>query len=106
MKNVNYDSAVCPSDYKCSLCGKHSVKLWREYQTVNPELFCANCSAQNQSKDISSLDSDGLYITESGVKTDQIGWCVPAIPDEEGIGYWGYSSVPQSGINWWRKLPN
>ncbi|OHA80755.1 MAG: hypothetical protein A2675_01240 [Candidatus Yonathbacteria bacterium RIFCSPHIGHO2_01_FULL_51_10] len=38
-------------------------------------------------------------------KTDQIGWRVPAVPTEEGNTYWGYTSVPTSGINWWCKLP-
>ena len=38
-------------------------------------------------------------------RTCQIGWYVPAIPDEEGLGYWGYTSVPQEGIDWWQALP-
>lgn len=37
--------------------------------------------------------------------TDSIGFRLPAIPDEEGVGYWGYSSVPQVGVNWWKRLP-
>ncbi len=29
---------------------------------------------------------------------------IPAVPDDDG-GYWGYSSVPEEGCVWWRKLP-
>ena len=36
---------------------------------------------------------------------DQIGWLVPAIPDEECETYWGYTSVPQPGCEWWYRLP-
>jgi hypothetical protein len=45
------------------------------------------------------------YEWKSQERSDQIGWYVPAIPDMEGVGYWGYTSVPQAGIDWWRKLP-
>jgi hypothetical protein len=105
MKNVNYNSWLCPIDYRCAVCSKHGVKLWREYQTINPELCCADCAAKSQGKDISDIGSDGTYTTDYGMTTDQIGWRVPAVPDEEGIGYWGYTSVPQSGLNWWKRLP-
>lgn len=37
-------------------------------------------------------------------RTDQIGWRVPAVPTEDGT-YWGYTSVPTPGVDWWRKLP-
>lgn len=40
------------------------------------------------------------------MKSDQIGWDVPAIPDEENVSYWGYSSVPQEGVEWWKALPS
>ncbi len=38
-------------------------------------------------------------------RTDQIGWRVPAIPTEENNSYWGYTSVPGPGIDWWSHLP-
>ncbi len=38
-------------------------------------------------------------------RTDQIGWRIPAVPTEDGHSFWGYTSVPQSGCNWWYKLP-
>lgn len=38
-------------------------------------------------------------------RTDQIGWRVPAVPTQEGDTFWGYTSVPEDGCDWWRKLP-
>lgn len=34
-----------------------------------------------------------------------IGWLVAAIPTEDGETYWGFTSVPQEGANWWNNLP-
>lgn len=36
---------------------------------------------------------------------NQIGRYVPAIPTEDGVGYWGFTAVPEAGIRWWRNLP-
>ncbi len=38
-------------------------------------------------------------------RTDQIGWRVPAVPTEENDTYWGYTSVPTPGVEWWCRLP-
>lgn len=96
-----------PQEYKCYKCSKHGVKLWRDYQAFldKQELLCATCAAEAQKKDISGMDSDGRYFTGEN-KTDQIGWLVPAVPSEDGTTLWGYTSVPQAGVDWWRKLPN
>lgn len=103
MDNVNYASGLTPPEYKCSLCGKTGVKLWRPYQTMCPDLFCAECAAKDQGKDISTMDAKGLR-HDGRVPTDTIGWLVPAVPDEEGTGYWGYTSVPAEGVEWWQAL--
>jgi hypothetical protein len=34
------------------------------------------------------------------------GWMVPAVPTEENDAYWGYSSIPQAGCEWWYHLPS
>ncbi len=39
-------------------------------------------------------------------KTDQIGWRMPAVPTAENDTYWGYTSVPQAGCDWWHRLPS
>lgn len=113
---VNYASGLAPKNYKCNACKVHGVKLWREYQTFSPQLLCAECAIKDQttgSTTISKLaakgtivvDADGMHLDEYGDRSDQIGWYVPAVPDEEGVGYWGYTSVPQAGVEWWKQLP-
>lgn len=115
---TDYASGKAPPNYKCSVCKIHGVKLWRQYQTFADqlELMCAECAIKDQSSGESSsisklavkgpilVDEDGRHEGEHG-KSDQIGWLVPAVPDEEGYSYWGYTSVPQAGVNWWKQLP-
>ncbi len=36
---------------------------------------------------------------------DQLGGLCPAIPTVEGDTFWGYTSVPQDGCEWWYRLP-
>jgi len=105
MKNVSYKAAP-PAAYKCQSCGAHGVKLWREYQTSpnHTKLLCGACALEDQKKS-GPIDDTGLRLCEDGWSTDQIGWLVPAVPDEEGHGFWGYTSVPQAGVEWWRGLP-
>lgn len=105
LNNFHYSDSIIPKKYFCSKCGKTHVKLWRRYQSVNLELLCAECASVNQQKDISTMDENGTCSGKLG-STDQIGWYIPAVPDEEGLGYWGYTSVPEEGVNWWKKLPN
>jgi len=104
MKGVRYSSAQAPSEYKCGCCGATQVKLWRGYNEVPVKLLCATCAAKEANKNIAGIDSDGRRPTDMG-RTDQIGFFVPAVPDEEDVGYWGYTSVPTAGVNWWRRLP-
>lgn len=96
-----------PRTYRCARCKKRGVKLWREYQTFEPTMLCCDCAAKSQKKDISDIDEKGMHTHEPGDprKTDTIGWMVPAVPDEEGLGFWGYTSVPTGGLEWWRRLP-
>lgn len=103
---VDYKSTETPPGYVCSGCGATGCKLWRDYQTFleHQHLLCAPCAAKEQKKDISTIDVDGCRESDFGGKTDQIGWMIPAIPDEEGDTFWGYTSVPLEGVNWWRKL--
>lgn len=103
---VNYASATPPKAYRCTTCGAHGCKLWREYQTFadHTELVCCDCAGESQKKDVSAIDADGTIPFE-GMRTDAIGWRVPAVPTEEGDTFWGYTSVPTAGVEWWRRLP-
>jgi hypothetical protein len=49
--------------------------------------------------------ADAIETRTEREKTDQIGWRVPAVPTEEGDTYWGYTSVPDPGVEWWQNLP-
>ena len=109
---IDYAHATAPTKYKCTTCGAHGCKLWREYNTCADytELVCCDCAGKSQGKDVSTIDAEGRILLDpetfgAGQRSDAIGWRVPAIPTEEGDTYWGYTSVPQAGVNWWRRLP-
>jgi len=108
MQGVNYESGATPPEYVCCKCGATNCKLWREYCTVRPDLFCASCAALSEGVDISTLDERGQRVGELWPRTNQIGGLVPAIPDEEGFGYWGVISVskPPEADQWWETLPS
>ena len=93
-------------DYSCSECGAIGCKLWRQYQTVlwKINLLCVDCAGTNQKENVTEVDSDGFRPGRLN-PTDQIGWLIPAIPTEEGDTFWGYSSVPEPLVEWWRALP-
>jgi hypothetical protein len=92
--------------YACEGCGEEGVKLWREFQTFADEqtLLCARCAGERESKDVMGIDDDGM-IPGYFARTDQIGFMVPAIPTETGT-FWGYTSVPDVHLRWWRSLPS
>jgi hypothetical protein len=81
--------------YVCSVCGAADCKLWREHQTVAPALYCVRCAEEHEDR----------RLTFGHGSTDQIGWLVPAVLDAEGKAFWGYSSVPQDRVEWWKALP-
>jgi hypothetical protein len=87
MDGVNYQSNRTPPEYRCAHCGATGCKLWRQYQTFadQMELLCAIHAAEDQSKDVSSLDDNGTIISDlTGTRHDSIGWLVPAVPTEDG----------------------
>lgn len=130
---MDYSDGV-PEDYRCSRCGKGDVKLWRQYQTFadHIKLLCLTCAEADQKSfckysaravDIVqkwkemwdlyaignslSLDTpEKMELSElhSRATSDSIGWLVPAVPTEDGETYWGYTSVPDQGIEWWKRL--
>lgn len=51
------------------------------------------------------VPSDAVETKSERERTDQIGWRVPAVPTEDGDTFWGYTSVPQAGCDWWASLP-
>jgi len=103
--NVDYSSPTVPPEYRCSVCGAIHVKLWREYQAPKPRLLCASCALADQDRAIDGIDDAGEHTTISGVKTNSIGWFVPAVPFENKEGFWGKTAIPERGSVWWKALP-
>jgi len=100
-----YTDGDVPADYKCHNCGVLVLKLWRESATFTIRLLCALCAGRLQHVNIDDIDADGKHKGDRGHRTDNIGVYVSAVPDEDNIGYYWYSSVPTDGVNWWKKLP-
>lgn len=92
-------------EYKCSSCGAAGVKLWRQYMTFadHVELLCGP-RALRETGEPGPIDGGGYQGTKYG-RTDQIGGLVPAVPVDGESTFWGYTSVPQHWVDWWRALP-
>lgn len=103
---VDYSSSIPPAGYHCGICGVLGVKLWRDYNTMlnHQSLLCAACACEEQRRGPVELRPDGGTLV-GGQRTDTIGSRVPAVPTEEGETYWGYTSVPDEGVAWWKRLP-
>jgi hypothetical protein len=98
---VNYATNKIPKDYRCDYCNVHGVKLWREYNTIADatKLLCVHCTKIDQQESVAKFG--GRCFPEYG---DQIGSFIPAVPTEGDDTYWGYTSVPEDGVNWWKNL--
>lgn len=97
-----------PDGYRCSKCGASSCKLWRQYQTLadNVELLCGPCALKDQGCP-GPIDDNGQSRRDDPPRWgDQIKWLVPAVPTEDGDTFWGYTSVPRTGVLWWKLLPS
>jgi len=112
VETFSYTNPRVPKDYVCARCGAVNCKLWREYQTFSPiTLTCCDCAAALEGEDVSRIDEEGkipfrLSLSEEHEQwADSIGWRVPAVPTPNLDGYWGYTSVPQPGVEWWKALP-
>lgn len=94
MTAFNYNECTVPPEYRCDRCGAHGCRLWRRYQTFLDQqtLLCADCVEQEAGE---LLEGRG----------HSIGWWVGAVPTEDGRAYWGLTSVPSAGVDWWEQLP-
>ncbi len=102
---LDYTTNDVPEGYRCSKCGAHGVKLWRQYQTFADEieLLCASCACADQGVE-DNIGADGGHPSD-GSRTDSIKWLVPAVPTEDGDTFWGYTSTPTPGCMWWQRIP-
>ena len=95
------------SRYICASCGSSGVKLWRHIHDGTCG-WCAACACDlvDIPNDISASGrregvngrTDQLYSSVSGVNL------LPWVLDADG-STWGYTSVPDAGVDWWHALP-
>jgi len=107
---VDYTSRYAPKRYCCADCNANQCKLWRDTHVLATavRLRCVWCAARKQDRPgvLLSINDDGQHFhPEYRSYTDQIGAMVPAVPDEEGESFWGYTSIPEAAGTWWRRLP-
>lgn len=102
---MSYKDPKVPADYRCSRCGAGGRKLWRDTNTFHPDLFCVDCNNARKGTEIEPDEQGRVPCEHFKRKTDHFNDLVPAIPTEDGIGFWGLTSVPEEGVNWWRALP-
>jgi len=91
--------------YVCNTCQASGVKLWRDYNTMAcfNDLSCGDCAAKKDGCE--PPDEDGKVLDRGGVRSMTIGWLVPAVPTDDNTTFWGFSSVPEKGVFWWKSLP-
>lgn len=91
----SYTDKNTPDGYKCVTCSATGVRLYRRYQTFldHQQLYCRECACKDQNK---QPDNKSEHT---------IGCLVAAVPTEDGRTYWGFTSVPQEGVEWWNRLP-
>lgn len=95
--SFKYTDGEVPDGYKCGNCGKTGVRLYRDYNTFleYQHLTCRSCT----------IKENGEPSEYSGPEEHTIGYTVAAVPTEDGRTYWGYTSVPPEGVEWWNNLP-
>lgn len=104
IKAFKYTSPT-PEGYECYRCHMTGVKLWREWNTFldQQQLLCHDC-IHIVKKDQVERNKE-MTETYRIPETDQLGGMAPAVPTEDGQTFWGYSSVPSAGVEWWKALP-
>ena len=95
----SYSESETPEGYVCDDCGAKGVRLYMDAYTSleNQVLRCRACAI---AKEKPSLEKP--FHSES---EHSIGWLVAAVPTEDGSTFWGFTSVPDEGVQWWNGLP-
>ena len=91
-------------DYSCATCKCTEAKLWRPMSVFAEDikLICWEC-LENKGHHVCLDDehpSDQVYNSD----IEHTCWG-PAVPDLDGQ-YWGYTSVPEWWVQWWKHLPD
>jgi hypothetical protein len=97
-------SCACSEESKVRVPTEDGRSLYAEerhmYRTATMEPYC-----WKEYNPAEGLPKNAVETKIWRDRTDQIGWRVPAVPTEENDTYWGYTSVPQPGCDWWYNLP-
>lgn len=103
---VDYTPGVTPPSYRCTVCGKHGAKLWREYQYLGSRriLKCADCVARAVIIDAACIADDGTR-NLAGSRTDRYGAWVPAVPTPANDAFHLFAEIPPAAYEWWAALP-
>lgn len=105
MPSFEYASGKAPGGYACVVCGASDCKMWRIGGSSCVELHCCDCACKESSLSAYDVNDGGFIRDPRHGRIDQIGSYVPAVPTECGTSFFGYTSVPDAGVKWWRGLP-
>lgn len=105
LPSFEYASGKAPGGYACVVCGASDCKMWRIGGSSCVELHCCDCACKESSLSAYDVNDGGFIRDPRHGRIDQIGSYVPAVPTECGTSFFGYTSVPDAGVKWWRGLP-
>lgn len=101
----SYAAIGTPDGYACVRCSASGVRLYREYNTFldHQVLWCRACVVAETGG--AHYGGDPRYSSPKEHQLGQSRTLVAAVPTEDGETFWGFSSVPQAGVDWWDRLP-
>ncbi len=110
----DYNTFMDAQTLRCMVCACREQKKSREPTEDGRSLYAHDDHVYRTSAEPEQwlvydpekgVPTDAIETKVFSMRTDQIGWRVPAVPTEDGKSYWGYTSVPQPGCDWWGSLP-
>lgn len=104
---VRYRPGLVIPGYKCSVCFKGKIKLWRlnNVMVSDQSLYCIDDAHIRARVDV-DVDAVRAHNTPRWLDPGRI--LAPAIPshlEKNAIyNYWRYESVPAAGWHWWEGM--
>jgi hypothetical protein len=95
--------------YKCCRCERELCKLWRKAHILSSpqdnqsqKLLCFSCIPNNFR--IRTIDPQGTFLGEDGIRTYMISNMLPAVPKDDGHSFWPFRDIPENLFRWWSLL--